>query len=120
MDVLVLEDDEVRIRWLRRALRKHDPRIVWTDSVTNLLELANREPLWDLILLDHDLKGRAYNGTVAARYLRAVGPIVVWSLNDTGARRMVKILRGREEVLVVGWLPFGSPELAAYLRSLTA
>ena len=114
MQILVLEDKESRVRWLRRMF----PRalIVWTDKVERMLAILREDRVWDLVLLDHDLN-RDRTGMDAAREIRCIAPIVVWSPNVERAPAMVETLRLNGQN-VVGWLPFGSVELFRYLRSL--
>ena len=112
MRVLVLEDDPRRIRWLERMVPEAD--VFWTQSVPRLLRILQEEGVWDLVLLDHDLN-RKYTGTDAAKTMSVVGPIIVWSRNPTGAKRMVRILEKRDQ-LVIGWFPFGSPGLVQRVR----
>lgn len=101
----------MRIRILKRMMPR--AQIVWVSTVGELREIVAQR-IWDLVLLDHDLKHHE-SGTDAALFLEVDAPIVVWSLNPEGAERMVKILRRRGQ-LVVGWLPFGTPGLMRYLR----
>jgi len=90
--------------------------ILWARTVPAMNEILSHERVWDLVLLDHDI-GQRENGTDAARQIRAIGPIVVWSLNHERAPGMVEILEARE-LHVIGWRPFGSPELVQTLRDV--
>ncbi len=118
MRILVLEDDELRIRWLARRLPQAD--IHWTPGVDRFLELAHSPTRrWDLILMDHDL-GMSADGRDAARALNTSAPIIVWSANwlEMG-RVMERILRRRGQP-VIGWWYFGHPELWPQIRRAVA
>lgn len=103
--VLVVEDDEARCVWFRE---KFEGRMldVTCDVPTALAWLAERE--YEAILLDHDLADEHYfsdtpdderTGYAVARWLadhptaQRDALIVIHSLNYTGARRMVNVLR---------------------------
>ncbi|MCA1617928.1 MAG: hypothetical protein LC795_01150 [Acidobacteria bacterium] len=108
--ILIVEDDEARCAWFRERLA--GSRLDVTCDVRQAVRwLAERD--YRAVLLDHDLADEHYfsnepdderTGYAVARWL-AENPtrqrdalIVVHSLNYTGARRMVEVLRdaGRE------------------------
>lgn len=108
--ILIVEDDEARCAWFRQHLAGSQLDVT-CDVRQAVLWLAERD--YRAVLLDHDLADEHYfsnepdderTGYAVARWL-AENPtaqrdalIVVHSLNYTGARRMVEVLRdaGRE------------------------
>ena len=108
--ILIVEDDEARCAWFRERLAGSQLDVT-CDVRQAVLWLAERD--YRAVLLDHDLADEHYfsdvsdderTGYAVARWL-AENPtrqrdalIVVHSLNYTGARRMVEVLRdaGRE------------------------
>lgn len=108
--ILIVEDDEARCLWFRARLEGSELDVT-CDVRQAVLWLAERD--YSAVLLDHDLSEEHYfsnerdderTGYAVARWL-AEHPtsqrdalIVVHSLNYTGARRMVDVLRdaGRE------------------------
>ncbi|HEY9284247.1 MAG TPA: cyclic-phosphate processing receiver domain-containing protein [Pyrinomonadaceae bacterium] len=102
--VLIVEDDETRYEWFRRRLSACD--IAVTCDAARACELLARNE-YDLILLDHDLLGEHYfsdepdderTGYAVAAWLAArpgsqpAAQIVIHSLNDAGAQRMLEAL----------------------------
>jgi CheY-like chemotaxis protein len=108
--ILIVEDDEARCAWFRARLEGSELDVT-CDVRQAVVWLAERD--YRAVLLDHDLADEHYfsnepdderTGYAVARWL-AEHPtsqrdalIVVHSLNYTGARRMVEVLRdaGRE------------------------
>lgn len=108
--ILIVEDDEARCEWFRARLEGSELDVT-CDVRQAVLWLAERD--YRAVLLDHDLAEEHYfssepdderTGYAVARWL-AEHPtsqrdalILVHSLNYTGARRMVDVLRdaGRE------------------------
>lgn len=108
--ILIVEDDEARCAWFRARLEGSELDVT-CDVRQAVLWLAERD--YHAVLLDHDLSEEHYfsserdderTGYAVARWL-AEHPtsqrdalILVHSLNYTGARRMVEVLRdaGRE------------------------
>lgn len=98
--ILVLEDDEARVAWLRRELEQwcfieHAP------TVGEFLE-AQKKP-HDLVIFDHDLDLTSSGGysdpkptglTAALAYSGRV-PALVWSWNDSGAHQICLALRSK-------------------------
>jgi CheY-like chemotaxis protein len=102
--VLIVEDDAVRCEWFRHRLAACEMDV--TCDVGEAFELLARNE-YDLILLDHDLREEHYfsdepdddrTGYAVAAWLAArpgsqpSAQIVVHSLNDAGARRMIAAL----------------------------
>lgn len=106
MKILVLEDTEARIAWLRRAFPQAD--ITWAPIVSSFLDYCMVDPGWDLVIMDHDLEGSyprvqgmygaepVPDGTLAAREM-VIGnwSVLIWSWNPDGAERMRDTLLGR-------------------------
>jgi CheY-like chemotaxis protein len=110
--ILVLEDNPLRIQWLRRMVRGRAD-VLWTDNVPDFLATLEIDP--NLVLLDHDL-GTYFDGRDAADHLYYTGPIIVWSANSTKGPKMVDILEERGLDVLPVWMPFGSPELPHIIR----
>jgi len=113
--VLVLEDTQDRLDWLNDVLKNHDVEIVWCTKVMNFLQVSKER--FDLIILDHDLgergpgDGEGLTGKQAAERMdvdRHI-PVVVWSVNDIGAKEMVTILKERN--YMAAWVPFMFPTI---------
>jgi len=103
--VLIVEDDEARCAWFRERL-KDSQLDVTCDVPTALRWLAERD--YRAVLLDHDLTEEHYfsnepdderTGYAVARWLaehptsQRDAVLVIHSLNYTGARRMLDLLR---------------------------
>jgi CheY-like chemotaxis protein len=108
--ILIVEDDEARCAWFRARLAGSELDVT-CDVRQAVLWLAERD--YCAVLLDHDLTDEHYfssepdderTGYAVARWLaehptaQRHATILVHSLNYTGARRMVDVLRdaGRE------------------------
>jgi hypothetical protein len=112
---LVLEDDNSRLKWLRRIAPKLI--VVAEYEVGPFLEHAHRER-FELVIMDHDLGGGP-DGRTAATFLDAHdAPIIVWSQNEPKAAEMGEILRQRGQNLIA-IAPFGSPVLTTVIQTLT-
>ncbi|MCP4204251.1 MAG: response regulator transcription factor [bacterium] len=111
--ILVLEDNEMRIRWLQRLMRRRAD-VLWTDNVLDFLDTVEIDP--DLILMDHDL-GQELDGRDAAKALYTSAPIIVWSANTLRGPQMVDILEQRGLDVFPIWLPFGSPGLPLIIQT---
>lgn len=110
MKILFLDDDRLRQDYFRTQLQglRLDLTIVTTS--VEAIEALERER-FDLVCLDHDLDGRIFvesgPGTgyeVAERLVRTANRdarIVVHSLNEDGAKKMLEVL-GPAAV----WVPF--------------
>lgn len=110
--ILVLEDNEQRVRWLRRVVRARAD-VLHTETAQDFLATLEIDP--DLVLMDHDL-GTYFDGRDAARHMETRAPIVVWSANQRRGPEMVDILLERGLDVLPVWLPFGSPELPFVIR----
>lgn len=99
MRVLLLEDEQHRIDWLRRKF----PQWVvnWTKHPDETIE-AMRSDAWDLIILDHDLHfpvdsyvGSEPTGFWAAREVPMGSTVLIWSINIPAAERMAGAIEER-------------------------
>lgn len=128
MLIYVLEDHDVRVKWLREFVGDGDRHeVIWTDNVVDFLrcfKVYREEP--DLIILDHDLGGipedlsagsldaNGETGMDAARQMPKVScPILVWSYNSVRAPEMVAELQKRG--MRAGWGPFRSLECVSVI-----
>lgn len=128
--ILVLEDAEVRVEWLRDKFESV-ATIVHATTVTAMLdELERWKGSLALVILDHDLGTLQPNGadnmcgSDAARLLdvRRDIPILIWSWNPVGASQMMLSLTDHGYTSV-SRLPFEArnfPSMAQYiLRAVT-
>lgn len=113
MDILILEDDPMRMVQFRKRIGEH--RIVHVETAAGAIE-ALGEHRFDLVLLDHDLGGRQFAdhgdekedcGMRVAEWLseeprrmKTQGPVVVHSLNGPAAQEMVEL------ITEACWIPF--------------
>lgn len=124
--VLVLEDMDHRVEWLRERLPS-TAEIRHSNTVEGLLWWWHAEP--DLVILDHDLGGvptalgtgsaddNGHTGMDAARRMPVVScPVIVWSVNPLRAPEMVSELWQRR--LTACWLPFGEPRLGPTIANV--
>jgi CheY-like chemotaxis protein len=56
--ILILEDDEDRIRWFKRNFLQHDLHIFTTAPAA--LKAVSDDHVWDIMFLDHDLHSEHY------------------------------------------------------------
>jgi CheY-like chemotaxis protein len=100
MRILVLDDDQERLKSFRSSLIGH---VVVTVSTVRdcLCQLQNEN--WDLVTLDHDLDGQVYvpsgpgTGYEVAEWLRdnplkKPEKIILHTFNQLGAAKMMEIL----------------------------
>lgn len=112
--ILVLEDMEPRVTWLKSTFP--DVEIIWeatVDGFISKLKLIDVSRL-ALFLLDHDLGGpfEGSSDQTGKSGLDAVNelgpwsnvPAIVWSINYTGAMNMVKTLN--DHGFIVTHIPF--------------
>ncbi len=111
--VLIVEDDEVFLRPLRRALELGGFEVVTAGSAEEALDLLKREDV-DLVLTDQRLPGM--DGVALVRQLRAehhdVAAVVMTAYGTIGAAVEATRL-GAEDYLVK---PFESDEILIVLR----
>lgn len=98
MKILILEDDEERMKFFYKKYDKENIDHA-CNSKDAIAALENNK--YDIIFLDHDLGGTQINydpedcGTLVAEYL-AENPvdseIIIHSFNSVAANRMVRIL----------------------------
>lgn len=112
--VLVLEDTESRIRWLREiatsyGLAVHSTAIV--NDFIGLCEAHSSRSEVKAIVLDHDLGGylmpvslqdpNGHDGVDAVERMPALAvPVLIWSSNDEESPRMQRLLEGRGFIAV--------------------
>ncbi|NPA92202.1 MAG: response regulator transcription factor [Chloroflexi bacterium] len=112
--LLLIEDDEGIVRFLRRALIYEGYQVdVATDGETGLA-LA-RENMPDLVILDWMLPG--LDGLEVARRLRAMGDVLILMLTakTSVADRVQGLDMGADDYMVK---PFNMDELLARIRAL--
>lgn len=125
--VLVLEDAVERVEWLQSVLRRSRAEVVWCKDVESFLDEAKKDH--DLVIFDHDLEvlpGTPYgeaplNGAYAAQEYDPQDkvPVLVWSMNPDGAKRIVDILQSKG--IVATKVPFelrNLEKLATALRRM--
>lgn len=97
MRVFILEDDPIRVDYLRMRLGQHDLTVV-----SSCTEADRFKPPYDLILLDHDLGGRQMeehedDGLAFVNLIRdrinKDAVIILHSYNPGGAARQHNALR---------------------------
>jgi len=105
MNILILEDDPLRMIAFRQRLEGHS--ITHAEVAAEAIELLKKNS-YDLILLDHDLGGKTYVDhtnqqedcgmrvaeffSIRPEQVRPHGPIVVHSLNGPAAQQMVELI----------------------------
>lgn len=95
IDILVLEDWEPRVDWLRDKF----PGLTIVQTLTKcefVQELESSKP--SIVILDHDLGLPDFDGYQACkllveRFSVPTFPIIVWSQNPVGAQHMTQLLR---------------------------
>lgn len=99
LTTLILEDEQVRVDWLRRKFP--DWQITWTKHPDETIA-AMQTKQWDLIILDHDLHfpvdsyvGAEPTGFWAAREVPADSVVLVWSINIPAAEQMANAIAER-------------------------
>lgn len=109
-NILLVEDDDERIKWFSRELIGHNLIVVKTSSeAISALKLGK----FDLLFLDHDLAESHYNqlcfdgtGSEVAKFLgddyknNPNMVIILHSLNPSGVRTMFNYLEGRQVIAI--------------------
>ena len=119
--VLVLEDQEVRVDWLRDTFPDF-MEIIWSKTVSDFLQSCkDHAGVTAVAILDHDLgfdesvlqseDVNGQTGTDAARLMLPVPYVVIWSMNPGGSRLMRDILRDKKQR--VRYAPFASQDMLA-------
>lgn len=70
--ILIVEDDGSSYLFLETLLRKHNPEIIWAKSGRRAIELLEKEPDTDLILMD--IRMPEMNGMDTTREIRKMYP----------------------------------------------
>lgn len=118
MKVLILEDDDNRIRWFKDYFKKASLR----NSVFVFKEVSKAKDFLkknspDLILLDHDLDGRVFvnsyeknTGYQLAKSMANSGKkfkkVIIHSMNPFGANKMYDMLKDSKNVENIYKLPY--------------
>jgi hypothetical protein len=140
MNILIVEDAQIRKEWFEENLRNHK---LWiTDDSAKAIEWLGKET-FSVVFLDHDLQAKHYKdepfivgedaetrylrihnhtgtGRDVSRFLRdhpeiAVPTIIVHSWNTTGGEMMLRDLQDR----FVRWMRFGSDSLKRLIWHLS-
>lgn len=101
MRILILDDDESRLRQFRQILSGNEVTCVKTAKET--IEKLSENETYDVIFLDHDLGGKVYapsgeeTGYEVAEWIsenpnREPKQIIIHSFNNVGARNMKNLL----------------------------
>src|SRR3989337_3713620 len=112
--ILVIEDDEAILKFLRRGLAYEGYQVdAATDGHTGLAIARDNPP--DLVVLDLMLPG--IDGLEVCRRLRTGGPvpIMILTAKDTVNDRVLGLDMGADDYLVK---PFNLDELLARIRAL--
>ena len=112
--ILVVDPDVDVCNQLSHYLGKHDFRVTVANSGRQMLELIAQEPL-DLLLLEPSLDGEA--GWSLTRTVRESSglPIVVLSVRDEEADRVMALELGADDYVIK---PFSPRELLARIRAV--
>ena len=113
MNVLFLDDDDVRRRRFRSAVPCAS---IVEDATACIAELATATEPWDFVFLDHDLGGEVFcdsalenTGAAVARWIADNQPnistVVVHSFNPIGAQNMLSVLSAAG--YMAEYIPFG-------------
>lgn len=114
MNIFILEDDQVRIQWLRERLFAHTCTFI--ESSTQADQFVGP---YDLVLLDHDLGGRQLEDHEddGLAFVKAVkdriggATVIVHSYNQDGAFRMLAEL----DLPLHHYMPFRGPQFKTAL-----
>jgi CheY-like chemotaxis protein len=110
MEILILDDDQVRHDWFRSAFAAENHRSVlsYGDAI-----VALKAQRYDVIFLDHDLNEEEFTGADVACYIanempEEMRPKMVWihSMNPVGASNIESIIR--KAGIKTRRVPFGS------------
>jgi len=125
--VLCLEDAESRVKFLREIAKSYGATVYYATRVKEFLMLCSLHSRADVkaIVLDHDLGDQmpstdtdGLDGLDAAEQMPLiVAPVLIWSLNESGAPRMQQVLRARgfDPVLQIPFIGYRN-EIAKHLR----
>jgi CheY-like chemotaxis protein len=117
MKILIVEDDNERIKWFRSEFSWADLHIY--EDAQPAIEKLEKDSEWDVIFLDHDLGWRVFvassdsnTGYQVAKKIAELGikaPVIIHSQNIIGADNIKDALSMTNECFV---LPF--PQLKRY------
>ncbi len=108
MNILVLDDMEVRHRWFVNNLARFNAILYQARTAREAIELL-KETTFDVMFLDHDLGDRVYvdsddpnTGYQVAKYIREndieCNRIIIHSLNKSGVDNMMALLPNAEYI----------------------
>lgn len=117
LKVLVLEDEEYRRELIEPLLEGQ--KIYWAKDAIEALEFIDLMK-FDLILLDYDLANRTNGGIVASRLanqecLNHGANIVIHSINPSGIKKMMRLLKNIPLRIPVFSLPEFLPNIISNL-----
>jgi len=111
--ILLLEDTEDRVKWLRPICEARGAELVVAARVNEFIRTCREHMLSDVraLVLDHDLGGYAVpttlqdadglDGLDAVEQMPILqAPVIVWSSNDQESPKMVSRLRERGFITV--------------------
>lgn len=115
--VLILEDDEDRVRSFRRCFEGKGWEVKYCDNSSECIELLKRMR-YDYVFLDHDLGGMTFvsegeknTGSEVARFWKenehdskGHARVIIHSYNPVGSQYMNEMIEGSERIPSV-WLP---------------
>lgn len=102
MRILILDDDETRLRMFHEKLNDPGDIVMKTRTAKECIsELQNYT--WDMLFLDHDLGGKVYQesgpetGYEVAKWLfdnpeKKPEKIIVHSFNSSGSKNIIELL----------------------------
>ncbi len=110
MNILILEDNEERIKWFKNIYRHH--KLYITKDIKDALRLISAYE-FDILFLDHDLceenltslnNGYEFVKKLIEFRLQKRAVIYIHSMNPTGANVMLNTLKGTG--YEAQWIPF--------------
>lgn len=115
MKILVLDDDDIRHAYFKRALAKDNDLVQVHTHDEAIYQLETVE--WDLVYLDHDLNDHRYK-SIAPEPNYDGG---AWELTGSDVARFISTLPQEKlpkEVVVHSWNPAGASRMLAFLRDV--
>lgn len=119
--VFVLEDMPERIEWLRATVP--DGTMVYAYNTVESFYTALRTVIPDLVILDHDLgMFDSKTGLDAAELIPdcAPYPVLIWSNNPIGARKMARALLRAGNTSTVRPFLYPLDDLAEWIGAMLA
>jgi CheY-like chemotaxis protein len=107
--ILVLEDDTMRVRWLRSVIADRAD-LVHVATVLDFVDALARLAPPTLVILDYRLgtlltggDKNGHTGLDAARAYRGAAPVLIWTNDTDGGPAMFHELRSRG--ITAAWVP---------------